>query len=142
MQLVNRIQPAIQIQYANMHPNLQCKCCRIACMSTDLCLHSVYYSIMIYDSCTPEGTNYDYYCPPGSIGGIYELDNVFCGRLTLQHMLWYIPQAQYSPSRASQTGNPALCKLDLVWVPQTTASCHIFQTKQILRLMSRDMQLP
>ena len=44
-------------------------------MSTDLYMHSVYYSMMLlegtnYDSyfpCTPEGTNYDYYCPPGSI---------------------------------------------------------------------------
>ena len=59
-----------------MHP----KRCRIACMSTDLYMHSVidiidYYSMMLlegtnYDSyfpCTPEGTNYDFYCPPGSI---------------------------------------------------------------------------
>ena len=46
-----------------MHP----KRCRIACMSTDLYMHSVYYSMMLleetnYDSyflCTPEGTNYD-----------------------------------------------------------------------------------
>ena len=54
-----------------MHP----KRCRIACMSTDLYMHSVYCSMMLlegtnYDSyfpCTAEGTNYDYYCPPGSI---------------------------------------------------------------------------
>ena len=64
-----------------MHP----KRCRIACMSTDLYMHSVYYSLMLldetnYDSyfpCTPEGTNYSTCaCAKG-------LSNQFCPSASL-----------------------------------------------------------